>query len=122
MGITPASMAQDLAAGRTKGWVGSWESRIVGFCMGESASGEVLVLAVLPEYEGRGVGKTLLSLAVEWLRSFHPTRVWLSTSPNPDTRAYGFYRALGWRPIGEIATNGDEILVLAKTVPAESPD
>ena len=81
--------------------------------MGESDRGEVLVLAVLPEYERQGIGKSLLSLVVDWLRSFNPTRVWLGASPNPETRAYGFYRALGWRPIGETDTNGDEILVLS---------
>jgi GNAT superfamily N-acetyltransferase len=80
--------------------------------MGDSGKGEVLVLAMLPDFEGRGIGATLLSRVVEWLRSFNPARVWLSASSDPATRAYGFYRAAGWRPIGEIDTNGDEILVL----------
>lgn len=114
MGITPASIAESLVAGKTKGWVCSCESRIVGFCMGDSGRGAVLVLAVLPEYEGRGIGKTLLWLVVEWLRAFKPTRIWLAASPNADTRAYGFYRALGWRPIGETDANDDEILILPK--------
>ena len=112
MGITPASVAEHLAAGATRGWVCSCESRIVGFCIGQSATGEVLVLAVLPEFEGRGIGKTLLSLAVGWLRSFRPTRVWLGASADPNTRSYGFYRSLGWRPVGETDTHGDEVLVL----------
>jgi ribosomal protein S18 acetylase RimI-like enzyme len=67
MGITPTSVGEGLASGATKGWVCSWESRIVGFCMGDWQRGEVLVLAVLPEAEGRGIGKTLLSLVIEWL-------------------------------------------------------
>lgn len=112
MGITPASVAQHLAAGATRGWVCSCGSRIVGFCIAESATGEVLVLAVLPDFERRGIGKTLLSLAVNWLRSFRPTRVWLGASSDPTTRAHGFYRSLGWRPVGEKDTHGDEILVL----------
>lgn len=112
MGITPASVADNLAAGRTRGWVCSCESRIVGFCIGESASGEVLVLAVLPEFEGRGIGKTLLSLAVDWLRSFRPGRIWLGASADPGTRSYGFYRSLGWRPVHEKDAHGDEVLVL----------
>lgn len=112
MGITPASVAENLAAGRTRGWVCACESRIVGFCIGESAGGEVLVLAVLPEFEGRGIGKTLLSLAVGWLQSFRPVRIWLGASPDPGTRSYGFYRSLGWRPVGEKDEHGDEVLVL----------
>jgi ribosomal protein S18 acetylase RimI-like enzyme len=112
MGITPASIAESLAGGTTRGWLCSWESRIVGFCMGDSHSGEVLVLAVLPEAEGRGIGKTLLSLVVEWSCSVNPARVWLGAPRDPGVRAYGFYRALGWRPVGETDANGDEILVL----------
>src|SRR4029077_12508496 len=79
---------------------------------GRPATGEVLVLAVLPQFEGRGIGKTLLSLAVNCLRSFKPTRIWLGASSDPGTRSHGFYRALGWRPVGEKDTHGDEILVL----------
>ena len=90
MGITPASVAEHLAAGATRGWVCWSESRIVGFCIGEAATGEVLVLAVLPQFEGRGIGKTLLSLAVDWLRSFKPTRIWLGASSDPRARSHGF--------------------------------
>ncbi|HET8529938.1 MAG TPA: GNAT family N-acetyltransferase [Methylomirabilota bacterium] len=95
-------MAESLAAATTKGWGCSCESRP-----------EVLVLAVLPEFEGRGIGKTLLSLAVGWLRSFGQTRIWLSASSDPETRAYGFYRSLSWRPVGKRDPSGDEILVLS---------
>ena len=112
MGITPAAVAENLAAGKTRGWVCLCESRVVGFCIGESATGEVLVRPVLPEFEGRGIGKTLLSRAVDWLRSFRPARVWLGASSDPGTRSYGFYRSLGWRPAGETDTHGDEVLVL----------
>ena len=114
MGITAAVIAESLAAGTTRGWVCSCDARIVGFCIGASARGEVLVLALLPDYERQGIGKALLSRVVDWLVSFDPPRVWLGASPNPETRAYGFYRALGWRPTGEPDTHGDEILVLSK--------
>jgi ribosomal protein S18 acetylase RimI-like enzyme len=121
MGITPASIAESIAGGRTKGWVCSSDSRIVGFCMGDSDRGEVIVLAVLPEYERKGIGRTLLSLVVDWLCAFNPTRVWLGASRDPATRAYGFYRALGWRPTGETDTHGDEILVLSTVALTPSP-
>jgi GNAT superfamily N-acetyltransferase len=74
----------------------------------------VLVLAVLPAFEGRGIGKTLLSLAVDWLRSFRPTRIWLGASSDPRTRSHGFYRALGWRSVGRRDTHGDEVLELPR--------
>jgi GNAT superfamily N-acetyltransferase len=114
MGITAASIREDLAAGTLQGWVCLHDSRIVGFCMGDSTRGEVGVLAVLPQYERRGIGTALLSRVVDWLRTFDPPRIWLGAPSNPQTRAYGFYRTLGWAPTGETDAHGDEVLVLSE--------
>lgn len=111
MGITPASAAAALRSGAEKGWVCLDGANVIGFSGADAVGGEVLVLAVLPEYEGRGVGKRLLSHAVDWLRSRGFGRVWLAASPDPAARAHGFYRSQGWRPTGERQENGDEILV-----------
>jgi GNAT superfamily N-acetyltransferase len=72
----------------------------------------VLVLAVLPEYEGHGIGTRLLSHAVAWLRAMGFQRPWLTVSPDLRIRTHGFYRALGWQPTGRPLDNGDEILIL----------
>jgi GNAT superfamily N-acetyltransferase len=114
LGYTPESTAADLLSGRIKGWVCVHQSRVVGFCSGHLESGEVLVLAILPEYEGRGIGKQLLARTVDWLRSAGASRVWLAASPDPLRRAHGFYRAQGWQPTGERTPCGDEILVLGE--------
>lgn len=111
-GITPAALAADMASGKMKGWGCFRQTDLVGFCNGDRAAGEVLVLAVLPEYEGKGVGKRLLSHVVEWLRAMGCRQPWLTASPDPRTRAHGFYRALGWQPDGRSLENGDEFLVL----------
>jgi ribosomal protein S18 acetylase RimI-like enzyme len=110
-GITPASAAAALRSGVAKGWVCVDGPTVVGFCTADAVYGEVLVLAVLPEYEGKGIGKRLLAHAVSWLRSRGVARVWLAASPDPAVRAHGFYRSQGWRPTGERQPNGDEILV-----------
>ncbi len=112
MGITPASTAAALKSGETKGWVCLDAGTIVGFSSADVIEGEVLVLAVLPQYEGKGIGKRLLSRAVSWLHSQGFNRVWLAASPDPGVRAHGFYRSQGWRPTGERQEHGDEILVL----------
>lgn len=112
MGITHASTAASLRSGSMKGWVCTDGPEVIGFCSVDLASGEVLVLAVLPDYEGKGVGKGLLSRAVEWLRSRGVERIWLAASPDPSGRAHGFYRSQGWRPTGGLDRNGDEVLVL----------
>ena len=111
-GITTEVIAGHIAGGRIKGWVCWHESDVVGFCNGDAETGEVLVLAVLPEYESRGIGTTLLAHVVEWLRSVGFNTPWLAASPNAATRAHGFYRSLGWQSSGKIGKNGDEILVL----------
>lgn len=72
----------------------------------------MVVLAVLPEYEGRGVGKRLLGEVVGELRALGHRRLWLAAAPDPAIRAHGFYRSQGWRPTGEVDGIGDEILVL----------
>jgi GNAT superfamily N-acetyltransferase len=112
IGITPKSIATQMASGRLKGWVCLHGSTLVGFCNGDGETGEVLVLAVLPEYERRGIGSSLLSRVAEWLRSVSSKAIWLAASPDTRIRAHGFYRSLGWRPNGKTEQNGDEILVL----------
>jgi GNAT superfamily N-acetyltransferase len=112
LGITPESVAKNMACGRVKGWVCLHESNLVGFCNGAAETGEVLVLAVLPEFEGRGIGTYLLARVVEWLRSVGANTIWLAASSDARVRAHSFYRWLGWRPNGKKDQNGDEILVL----------
>jgi ribosomal protein S18 acetylase RimI-like enzyme len=112
LGITPQSSARDLTAGNICGSVCTHDSRIVGFCTGDMHTGEILVLAVLPDYEGHGVGKQLLLRVVDRLKAAGAERIWLTASADPTVRAHGFYRTLGWRPNGERMANGDEILEL----------
>jgi GNAT superfamily N-acetyltransferase len=120
LGITAESIARQLASGRMKGWVCLESSTLVGFCSGDAETGEVLVLAVLPDYERNGIGTYLLSRVVEWLRSVGSNTIWLAASPDSRTRAHGFYRSLGWRPNGEIDENDDEILELESSEPLQS--
>jgi ribosomal protein S18 acetylase RimI-like enzyme len=112
LGITLQSSVAvtDLASGAIRAWECVHDCRVVGHCTGNSATGEILGLAVLPSYEGRGIGRRLLSLVVGGLRAAGAKRIWLATPSDPALRAYGFYRALGWRPTGEQTGNGDEIL------------
>jgi GNAT superfamily N-acetyltransferase len=112
LGITPTSAAASLRSGDIVSWVCEYDSTVVGFCSGEMATGEVLVLAVLPDYEGKGIGRGLVALVTQDLRDFGHQRLWLAASPDPALRSYGFYRSAGWRSSGGTDSNGDEILVL----------
>jgi ribosomal protein S18 acetylase RimI-like enzyme len=120
LGITPESTASVLRSGRVKGWVALDGSYLVGFCNGDGQTGEMLVLAVLPEYERRGIGRRLLSHTAQLLKSSGLSTIWLAASPDPQLRAFGFYRHLGWNPTGEALRNGDQILVLESDSQATS--
>jgi ribosomal protein S18 acetylase RimI-like enzyme len=95
LGITENSVAQKLATS-FKGWLCADGDRVVGFSMADRADAELWVIAVLPDYEGRGIGNKLMSLAEEWLAACGCTRAWLTTDVDPTLRAYGFYRQRGW--------------------------
>ena len=83
---------------------------MIGYCFGDRDTGEIVVLALLPEYEGQGVGKRLLAMVIEELKKHEFHRLFLSCSSDPNVRSYGFYRRLGWSPTGEKDEYGDEIL------------
>ncbi len=111
-GVTPAGIAAALA-GDVGGWLCEAGTRVAGFAMGDRNTGEVLVVAVHPDYEGRGIGKMVLDRVCAWLFAARHTRVWLYSNPDPSLRAHGFYRHLGWRATGE-RRGDDELLDLAR--------
>ena len=96
MGITEASVAAGLRGDR-HGWLCEANGRVVGFAMGDRATGELLVIAVLPEYIGRGIGSGLLRAVEAWLEVSGCRRLWLTTEVAPALKAYGFYLHHGWR-------------------------
>ncbi|WP_432720427.1 GNAT family N-acetyltransferase [Jeongeupia wiesaeckerbachi] len=108
-GITPESSAAAMLSGAIKGWLCEIDGRIVGFASGDRDGGEMLVLAILPDFEGRGIGKALLDHVVAWLQSLGHARIWLVANPDPAVRAHGFYRRCGWVATGELI-NDEEVM------------
>jgi ribosomal protein S18 acetylase RimI-like enzyme len=96
LGITPESVVERLQTSH-RGWVAEGKGLIVGFAMGNKETGELWVIAVLPAYENRGIGKYLLSLVEDWLWTEDRKEIWLTTDPDETYRAVGYYRRLGWR-------------------------
>lgn len=112
MGITVESWAQATADGAIIGFVAENESSFLGFCFGDIASGEILVLAVAPQADGCGLGRALLLRVVEQLGQLGHKRLFLGCSTDSAARSHGFYRHLGWMPTGKLDANEDEILEL----------
>ena len=110
-GITEESVARMLGDTH-QGWVCQADGQIVGFSMGNKANREFWVVAVLPEYEGQGIGKRLTISAQDWLWASGCTEIWLWTSPDQSTRAYSLYKKLGWVDCG--IRDGQRIMKLNK--------
>ena len=107
-GITTDSWARDIETGSLPGFVCESDGILVGYRFGSRQTGEMVVLALLPDYENAGLGRRLLDKVVEQLRSFGHSRLFLGCSPEPTCRAYGFYRRLGWRTTNTFDRHGDD--------------
>lgn len=103
-----AAMQKDVA-----GWLCEEDGEVAGFAMGDRGKGEVQVVALRPESEGRGIGRHLLALVRDWLFAEGHEEIWLRANPDPGVRAHGFYRRLGWRLNGEMI-DGEEVMVLSR--------
>ncbi len=85
---------------RGKGWVCETENTIVGFAIADLKDHNIWALFVQPEYEGKGIGKQLHNLMLDWYFTHTKETVWLGTAPN--TRAEKFYTKSGWTNVGVV--------------------
>ena len=91
--ITEA-MYRDYLDALGRGWVAEQDGEIIGFSYADRTDGSIWALFVDPAREGRGAGKRLLALAVDWLFEIGHPQVSLGTQAH--TRADRFYAAQGW--------------------------
>ncbi len=110
LGITLSTWREGIRDGSLPGYVCCIDEEMVGYCFGDRETGEIVVLALLPDYEQLGIGKMLLYLMTQEMRRKGFKRIFLGCSTDTTSRSYGFYRHLGWIPTGELDTAGDEIL------------
>jgi len=83
---------------RGKGWICEANDRVVGFAIADVKDHNIWALFIQPEYEGKGIGRRLHQLMLDWYFSQTKQTVWLSTAPG--TRAEKFYKTAGWRETG----------------------
>ena len=110
IGITSESWSENIRSGALPGHVCIVDEKIVGYCFGMRDSGEIQVVAMLPDFENRGIGRELLERTSKDLARLGHARLFLGCSPDPNSRSHGFYRHLGWRSTGTFDKYGDEIL------------
>lgn len=83
---------------RGKGWVCITDDQLVGFAIADLQDHNVWALFLRPEYEGKGIGKQLHNMMLEWYFKQTKETLWLGTAFN--TRAETFYRMQGWKEAG----------------------
>jgi GNAT superfamily N-acetyltransferase len=87
-------MYEDFLEKAGRGWVAENAGEILAFCYADKVNASIWALFVSPEHEGRGFGKSLLKLAVDWLFEIGHDCIHLTTGAN--TRADRFYSKQGW--------------------------
>jgi len=95
IGITPQSVTAALGHS-LDGYLCESAGRVVGFAMADRKTGELSVIAVLPECEKRGIGRELLRLTEQLLWDAGYTSIWLWTGTDRGTRALRLYQSAGW--------------------------
>jgi GNAT superfamily N-acetyltransferase len=88
-------MYEDFLEQSGRGWVAEIAGGIVAFCYADKLNASIWALFVSPGHEGQGLGKALLTQAVDWLFEMGHDSVHLTTGTN--TRADRFYAAQGWK-------------------------
>jgi GNAT superfamily N-acetyltransferase len=96
--VSDADCAEFLTA-RGKGWVCEIDNTIVGFAIADLQDDNIWALFVDPGFEGRGIGRKLHYLMMNWYFAQGKEMAWLSTEPG--TRAEQFYRKAGWLLAGK---------------------
>lgn len=114
LNITPKTLPS-LLEGAGRGWVVELGGEVVAFSMANATEKTLFALFVLPDCEGKGLGRLLMKEAETWLWSQGCQVIWLLTDRNPQVRAYGFYRHLGWQDDG-VQANGQVRLI--KSLPS----
>ena len=112
IGVTSKSWGEGIHSDTLQGHVCSVDGNIVGYCFGARETGEIVVLALLPDFGNRGIGRELLNRMIKELAEHGHSRLFLGCSPDPMSRSYGFYRHLGWSSTETFDEHGDEILEL----------
>ncbi len=78
------------------GWVACHDGSPVGFAMADRANGELLMVAVLPEFSGKDIGRELMKQAEAWLFSHGWAEIRLTLPAVGCNEPLGFFQRLSW--------------------------
>lgn len=96
--LIPDNLVEEFITKRGKGFVCEKDDKIVGFSIVDFVENNVWALFILPNFEGKGIGKKLHQLMLDEYFSKTKETIWLSTEAN--SRAETFYKKQGWKNAG----------------------
>ena len=83
-----------------EGFILAWDGdQVAGSCwtkVHESGVGEIYIVGVVPKWEGRGLGRALVSVGLDYLASRRHAREAMLFVESGNGRAVGLYRSLGF--------------------------
>ena len=101
--LVPDEAVEKYINQRGKGWVCLDLGIMAGFCIADLVNDNIWALFVLPGMEGKGIGRKLQTIMLDWYFTNDKQLVWLSTQKN--SRAEKFYRLTGWIEEGPYGKN-----------------
>lgn len=99
-------------------WVVEENGKSIGFCRAtiqEDGTGKINAIYLLPEAQGKGVGKRLMQTALDWLKDCK--EIIIECVYNNE-KAIGFYKSFGFEVVKDASPNphvlktGEEIKVI----------
>jgi ribosomal protein S18 acetylase RimI-like enzyme len=96
--LIPDDLVEEFITKRGKGFVCEIDDKIVGFSIVDFVENNVWALFLLPDFEGKRIGKKLHQLMLDEYFSKTKETIWLSTEVN--SRAEIFYKKQGWKNAG----------------------
>jgi len=97
--LVTEQICRDFIFNRGKGWVCELNDEVLGFAIADLKDENIWALFVHPEHEGKGIGKALHQIMMDWYFDQGKKWVWLGTAPH--TRAEQFYQNRGWSAKGQ---------------------
>jgi GNAT superfamily N-acetyltransferase len=77
LGVTVESWSAQVRNQELTGIICEDNGQMAGYCFGDLHSGEIVVLALLPAYEGQGIGRQLMHAVMLQLRHAGHQRLFL---------------------------------------------